>query len=57
MSNVIAKTNEDFSHGHFEEQNFILAQKMMFITPSTCSDFAFFASPPRLFQPPRLLER
>ena len=29
----------------------------MFITPSTFSDFAFFAPPPRLFQPPRFLER
>ena len=57
MSNIIAEPNEDFSHGHFELWNFILAQKMMFITPSTFSDFAFFAPPPRLFQPPRLLER
>ena len=31
VSDIIA----DFSHGHFELQNFILAQKMMFITPST----------------------
>ena len=29
----------------------------MFITPSTFSDFPFLAPPPRLFQPPRLLER
>ena len=57
MSDIIAEPNEDFSHGHFELQNFILAQKMMLITPSTFSDFAFFAPPPRLFQPPRLLER
>ena len=56
MSDVIAETNGDFSHSHFELQNFILAQKMMFITPSTFSDFAFFAPPPRLFQPPHLLE-
>ena len=57
MSDIIAEPNEDFSHGHFELQNFILAQKMMFINPSTFSDFAFFAPPPRLFQHPRLLER
>jgi hypothetical protein len=57
VSIIIAKTNEDFSHGHFEVKNFILAQKMMFITPSTFSDFAFFAPPPRLFQPLRLLKR
>ena len=49
--------NGDFSHGHFELKNFILTQKMMLITPSTFSDFAFFAHPPRLFQPPHLLER
>ena len=40
VSDIIAEPNEDFSHGHFELQNFILAQKMMFITPSTFSDFA-----------------
>ena len=56
MSDIIAHPNVDFSHGHFEEQNFILAQKMMFITPSKLSDFAFLAPPPHLFQPPRLLE-
>ena len=27
------------------------------IFPSTFTDFAFFTAPPRLFQPPRLLER
>ena len=53
----LLKCNEDFSHDHFELQNFILAQKMMFITPSTFSDFPFLAPPPCLFQPPRLLER
>ena len=57
VSDVIAETNEDFSHGHFELQNFILPQKMMFLTSSTFSGFAFFASSPRLFQPPCLLER
>ena len=57
MSDVIAESDEDFSDSHFELQNFILAQKMMFITPSTFSDFAFFAAPPSLFQPPCLLER
>ena len=57
MSNIIAEPNGDFSHGHLELQNFILAQKMMFITPSTFSDFVFFAPPPRLFQAPLLLEK
>ena len=57
MSDNIAEPNEDFSNGHFELKNFILAQKMMFITPSTFSDFAFFVPPPRLFQPPCLLQR
>ena len=28
-----------------------------FIPPSTFGDFAFFALPSRLFQPPRLLDR
>ena len=55
MSDIIAEPYEDFSHDHFELKNFILAQKMMFITPSTFSDFAFFAAPPSLFQPPCLL--
>ena len=32
----------------------ILAQNLTFITPTTFGDFAFFAPPPRLFQPPRL---
>ena len=43
VSYVIVEPNEDFSHGHFELWNFILARKMMFITLSTFSDFAFFA--------------
>ena len=57
VSDIIAEPSEDFFHSHFELQNFFLAQKMMFITPSTFSDFAFFAPPARLFQPPRLLVR
>ena len=57
VSDFIAEPNDDFSYSHFELLNFILAQKMMFISPSTFSDFAFFAPPLRLFQPPRLLER
>ena len=57
MSGIIAEPNEDVSNGHFELQNFILAQQMIFTTPSTFSDFSFFGPPPRLFQPPRLLER
>jgi len=28
VSNIIAEPNEDFSHGHFELWNFILAQKL-----------------------------
>ena len=57
VSDIIAEPNDDFSHGHFEIENFILAQKLTFITPSTFSDFAFFAPPPCLFRPPHLLER
>ena len=57
VSDIIAEPNEDFSHNHFEIKNFILAQKLMFITLSTFSDFPFLAPPPRLFQPPHLLER
>ena len=49
VSDIIAKTNDNFSHNHFQLQNFILAQKLMFITPSTFSDFPFLA--------PRLLEK
>ena len=56
VSDIIAKTNDDFSHDRFELENFILAQKLMFITPSTFRDFPFLAYPPRLFQPPRLLD-
>ena len=28
MSHIIAESNDDFSHGHFELKNFILAQKL-----------------------------
>ena len=28
VSDIIAKTNDDFSHGHFEVKNFVLAQKL-----------------------------
>ena len=59
MSDILAEPNEDFSHGHFELQNFILAQKLTCITTTSFSDFAIFAifaPPPRLFQPPPLLE-
>ena len=28
VSNIIAETNDDFSHDHFELLNFILAQKL-----------------------------
>ena len=45
VSDIIAEPNEDFFQGHFELQNFILAQKMTLITPSTFSDFAFFCTP------------
>ena len=41
VSDIIAEPNDDFSHDHFELYNFILAQKLMFITPSTFSDFPF----------------
>ena len=55
MSDIIAEPNDDFSHGHFELQNFILAQKLTCITTTSFSDFAIFAPPPRLFQAPRLV--
>ena len=35
----------------------IISETNDHITPSTSSDFPFLAPPPRLFQPPRLLER
>ena len=57
VSDIIAEPNDDFSHGHFELQNFILDQKLTCITTTSFSDFAFFAPSPRLFQPPGLLER
>jgi hypothetical protein len=28
VSHIIAESNDDFSHGHFELKNFILAQKL-----------------------------
>ena len=50
VSDIIAEPNEDFSHNHFEIKNFILAQKLMFITPSTFNYFPFLAPPPRLLE-------
>ena len=38
VSDIIPKTNDDFSHNHFELKIFILAPKLMFITPSTLLD-------------------
>ena len=29
VSDIIAEPNDDFSHGHFELKNFILAQKLI----------------------------
>jgi len=28
VSHIIAESNDDFSHGHFELKNFVLAQKL-----------------------------
>jgi hypothetical protein len=56
VSDIIAETNDNCSHDHFELQNVILAQNLMFITPSTIIDFPFLAPPPCLFQPPSLLK-
>ena len=33
VSDIIAEPNDNFSHNHFELQNFILGQKFMFIIP------------------------
>ena len=41
VSHIIAEPNDDFSHRHFELQNFILAQKVTFITPSMFSGLHF----------------
>ena len=49
VSDIIAETNDDFSHNHFKLQNFILAQKLTFIPPSIFSDFAFVCIPSHLF--------
>ena len=42
---IIAEPNQDFSHSHFELKNLILAQKMMFITPSTFIVILHFLHP------------
>ena len=50
VSDIIAKTNDNFSHDHFELYNFILAQKLMLISPSKFRDLPFLAPPPRLLE-------
>ena len=29
LSNILTESDDDFSHGHFEQKNFVLSQKLM----------------------------